>query len=59
MGANVDSKSYGKKWIETIHDIMQNMGFHTTKANPCAMMRENLKPNCCKYIIVYVNDLYI
>ena len=36
-GATVDSKSYGKKW--TIHDIIQNMGFPPTKANPCVMMR--------------------
>ena len=45
---------HGKKW--TIHDIIQNMGFHPTKANPYVMMRENLKRKCCEYIAVYVND---
>ena len=41
MGATVDLKSYDKKW--KIDDIIQNMGFHSTKVNPCVMMRENLK----------------
>ena len=54
-GANVDLKSYGNKW--TVHDIIQNMGFHPTKSNPCVIMRENL--NCFEYIDVYVDDLYI
>ena len=35
------------------------MGFHPTKANPCVIMRENLQNNCCEYIAVYVDDLYI
>ena len=56
-GANVDLKSYDKKW--TIQDSIQNMIFHPTNANPCVMMRENLKPNCCEYIAVYLDDLYI
>ena len=29
------------------------------KANPCVMMRENLKTKSCEYIPVYVNDLYV
>ena len=45
-GANVDLKSYGKKW--TIQDIIQNMGFHPTKENPCVMMRDNLKTKSCE-----------
>ena len=49
--------SYSKKW--TIHDIIQNIGFHPTKTHPCVMMRENLKPNCCDSIAVYVDDLFI
>ena len=57
MGANVDLKSYGKEW--TIHDIIQNMGFHPTTANSCVMMRENLKTKCCEYIAVHMNDRYI
>ena len=56
-GANVDLQSYDKKW--TIHDIIQNMDFHCAKANPCVMMRENIETNCCKYIAVHVDDLYI
>ena len=55
--ANVDLKSYDKKWA--IHDIIQNMGFHPTKASPCVMMRQNLKTNHCEYIAVYADDLYI
>ena len=34
-GAKVDFKSNGRKWIETIHDIIQSMGFHPTKTDPC------------------------
>ena len=56
-GGNVDLKSYGKKW--TIHDIIQKRGFHPTKANPCFMMRANLKPNHCEYIAVYLDDVYV
>ena len=42
-GVNVDFKSYEKKW--TNHGIIQNISFHPPRANPCVMMRENLKPN--------------
>ena len=35
------------------------MGFHCTKANPCVIMEENPKTNCCEYIAIYVDDLYI
>ena len=35
------------------------MGFHPTKANPCVMMRENLKIKHCEYLDVYLDDLYI
>ena len=44
-GSNVDLESYGKKW--TIHDIIQNMSFHPTKANPYIMMRE-ISNKCCE-----------
>ena len=57
MGSRCYLKSYGMKW--TIHDIIQNMCFHPTKANPCVMMRENLKPKCCEYIAAYLDDLYL
>ena len=35
------------------------MGFHPTKTDPCVMLTENLKTNCCEYIAVYVNGQYI
>ena len=35
------------------------MGFHTTKANPCVMMRENLKTKSLEYIVVYLVEQYI
>ena len=54
MGANVDLEFYDKKW--TNHP---KYGFSPTKANPCVMMREDLKTKFCEYIAVYVNDLYI
>ena len=52
----IQSPMLGKEW--TIHDIIQNMAFHSTKANPCVMMRETLKTKSCEYIAVYMNDLY-
>ena len=57
MGANFYFNSLDKKW--TIHGIIQDMGFHPTKTNPCVMMRENLKTNSCEYIPIYLDDLYI
>ena len=35
------------------------MGFHPPTANPCVMMRENLKPRFCEYIAAYQDDLCI
>ena len=49
--------SYDMK--STIQYIIQNISFHPTKANPCVIMRENLKPNFCGSIAVYLDDLYI
>ena len=56
-GVNVDIKSYEQKW--TNHGILQHMGFYPPTENPCVMMRENLKTDSSKYIVIYRDDLYM
>ena len=35
------------------------MGFHSTKATPCVMMREKLNLKSCEHIAVYLDHPYI
>ena len=35
------------------------MHFYPPTENPCVMMRENVKTECCEYIDVYQDDLFI
>ena len=50
-------KSIGKRWAERFYDIIMDMGFTPSKADPCVWMRENKKMECYKYIATYVDDL--
>ena len=52
-------KSSGKKWGEMFHDIIQDMGFTPSKADPCVSMRENKELKCYEYIATYDDDLCI
>ena len=52
-------KSSGKRWAERFHDIIKDMGFMPSKANPCVWMRENKNLKCYECIATYVDDLYI
>ena len=52
-------KSIGKRWAERFYDIIKDMGFMPSKADPCVWMRENKDLKCCEYIATYVDDLCI
>ena len=52
-------KSSGKKWGEMFYDIIKDMGFMCSKADPCIWMRENKNLKCYEYIDTYVDDLCI
>ena len=51
-------KSSGKRWAERFYDIIKDMGFTPSKADPSIWMREN-KKKCYEYIATYVDDLCI
>ena len=52
-------KSSGKRWAERFYDMIMDMGFMPSNADPCAWMRENKKMECYEYIATYVDDLCI
>ena len=52
-------KSSGKRWAETFYDIIKDMGFTPSKADPCVWMRENKALKCYIYLAIYVDDLCI
>ena len=52
-------KSSGKRWAERFHDIIKDMGFTPSKADPCIWMRDNQKLKCYEYVATYVDDLCI
>ena len=52
-------KSSGKRWAERFHDIIKDMGFMPSKADPCVWMRENKELKCYDYIATYDDDLCI
>ena len=52
-------KSSGKRWAERFYDIIKDMGFTPSKADPCIWMRENQKLKCYEYVATYVDDLCI
>ena len=52
-------KSSGKRWAEKFYDIIKDMGFTPSKADPCVWMRENKALKCYEYLAIYVDDLCI
>ena len=52
-------KSHGKSWKEMFYDIIMDMGFMPSKADPCVWMRENKNMECYRYIATYADDLCI
>ena len=52
-------KSSGKRWAEQFYDIIKDMGFMPSKADPCVWMRENKNLKCYEYIATYFDDLCI
>ena len=49
-------KSSGKRWAERFHDIIKDMGFMSSKPDPCVWMRENKDLKYYEYIATYVDD---
>ena len=54
-------KSSGKRWAETLHDILKDtpMNFIPSRADQCIWLKQNVKLNLYEYIAVYVDDLCI
>ena len=52
-------KSSGKRWVETLHDILKDMNFIASRADQCIWLKKNNKFNLYEYIAVYVDDLCI
>ena len=52
-------KSSCKRWAERFYDIIKDMGFTPSKADPCIWMRVNQKLKCYEYVATYVDDLCI
>ena len=52
-------KSSGKRWAETLHDILKDMDSTLSRADQCIWLEKNSKLNLYKYIAMYVDDLCI
>ena len=52
-------KFSGKRWAETLHDILKDMNFTPSRADQCIWLKKNKKLNSYEYIAVYVDDLCI
>ena len=52
-------KSSGKRWAEVIQDILRDMKFLPSKADPCIWLRKAPNLRCYEYIAAYVDDLCI
>ena len=46
-------------WAERFHNIIKDIGFTSSKADPYVWMRENNNLKCYEYIATYVDDLCI
>ena len=46
-------------WAEMFYDLIKDMGFLPSEADPCMWMRENQKLKCYEYVATYVDDLCI
>ena len=51
--------SSGKRWAERFYDIIKDMGFTSSKVDPCIWMRQNQKLICYDYVATYDDDLCI
>ena len=52
-------KPSGKRWAETLHDILKDMKFTPSRADQCIWLKKNIKLNRYEYIAVYVDNLCI
>ena len=52
-------KSSGKRWAETLYDILKDMNFIPSRADQCIWLKKNKRLNIYEYIAVYVDDLCI
>ena len=52
-------KSSGLRRSQKIHDIMLDMGFSPSKADPCAWLRKAKCATKYEYVAIYVDDLLI
>ena len=52
-------KSSGKRWAQTLHDILKDMNFIPSRADQCIWLKKNIELNLYEYIAVYVDDLCI
>ena len=52
-------KSSGLRWSQKLHDIMIDIGFKPSKADPCVWLKPNVEENHYEYIAIYVDDLLI
>ena len=55
----MDLKSSGLRWSQKIHDIMLDMGFSSSKADPCVWLRKSKCATKYEYVAIYVDDLLI
>ena len=53
------TRSGGARWHDRLFDILQELKFKASKADPDAWMRPEPGGTCFEYIAVYVNDLAI
>ena len=51
--------SSGLRWSKKIHDIMLDMGFSPSKADPCVWLRKAKCATKYKYVSIHVDDLLI
>ena len=52
-------KSSGKRWTARFYDIIKDMGFMPSKADPRIWMRENKTLKCYEYLANCVDDLFV
>ena len=52
-------KSRGQRCAERFYDVIKDMGFMPSKADPCVWMRENTNLKCYEYIATYVDGLCV
>ena len=52
-------KRSGLRWSQKIHDIMLDMGFSPSQADPCVWLRKAKSATKYEYVAIYVDDLLI